>query len=82
MGCTTAVQMEWNLQVCSQAEQSAGHLVCTEDEQIVERLVCSEDELVCTEDEQSAVDSSGTAHSQLPTPENTVSTIILLRLLL
>ena len=68
--------------VRSQAEKKAGDLVCTEDEHSAEQLVCSEDELVYTEDEQSAVDSSGTAHSQLPTPENTVSTIILLRLLL
>ena len=30
-------------------------------------------DLVCTEDEQSAGDSSGTADSKLPTRENTVS---------
>ena len=54
MGCTTAVPLERNPQVCSATEQSAGDLMCTEDEQSAGQLVCSEDELVCTEDEQSA----------------------------
>ena len=74
MGCRTDVPLQWDPQVCSAPEQSAGDLVCTEDEQIAEQLVS-------TEAEQSAGDSPGTADSKLPTRENTVSTSILLRLL-